>query len=148
MSGGIGLESIPHRPPFLFVDEVLEVSADRIVARKFVDPGLDFFRGHYPGHPIMPGVLLCESCFQAGALLVAHRLGTGGLGGGVPVVTRIQDARFRRVVRPGDTLTITAEVDDVLDNAYYLTGRVNIGEALAVRLSFACMMVDPEEGLR
>lgn len=142
MSDKPGLTSIPHRPPFLFVDEVVEATEDRIVTTKRADGDADFFRGHYPGQPVMPGVLLCECCFQAGALLIAHRLGPDCAAEGVPVVTRIQDARFKRIVRPGDLLRIEVALDDVLDNAYFLTGRATVQNQLAVRVVFACMQAD------
>jgi 3-hydroxyacyl-[acyl-carrier-protein] dehydratase len=60
--------AIPHRDPFLWIDEVLDVTETRIVARKFLSPELDVFRGHYPDFPVLPGVLQCEACFQAGAI--------------------------------------------------------------------------------
>ena len=68
------LQAIPHRPPFLFVDEVVELEEQRIRTRVQADPAAEFFKGHYPDNPVMPGVLLCECCFQAGALLVGHHL--------------------------------------------------------------------------
>jgi len=132
------LNLIPHRPPFLFVDEIVESSENRIVTRLRVDPEADFFRGHYPGQPVMPGVLLCECCFQAGALLIAQRLGPIGAQQGVPVVTRIQDAKFKHMVRPGDLLTVEVTLDDTLDNAYFLTGRLSVEGKLALRVTFAC----------
>ena len=71
MSESITVATIPHRPPFLFVDEIWELTSDRIVTTTLADPKADFFRGHYPDEPVMPGVLICECCFQAGALLIA-----------------------------------------------------------------------------
>lgn len=139
------LRAIPHRPPFLFLDEIVEIDAERIVARNRVAPESDFFRGHYPHHPVMPGVLLCECCFQAGAVLIARRAGDMMMASGVPVVTRISDAKFRRMVRPGDVLTIEARIDDVLDEAYYLTGRVSVENAAVLRLGFACMLARTED---
>ncbi|MBN4058904.1 beta-hydroxyacyl-ACP dehydratase [bacterium AH-315-J04] len=136
--------SIPHREPFLFVDDIVEISDARIVTRKLADPEADFFRGHYPGNPIMPAVLLCECCFQAGALLMTHRLGGPDKIDGIPVVTRIKDARFKRMVRPGDVLTIEAVLDDELDNAYYMTGRVSVLDKPIVRVTFACMLTPKE----
>ncbi len=136
--------SIPHREPFLFVDDIIEIADTRIVTRKLADPEADFFRGHYPGEPVMPGVLLCECCFQAGALLMTHRLSGQGAVEGIPVVTRIRDARFKRMVRPGDLLTIEATLDDELDNAYYMTGRVSVQDRHIVRVSFACMLTPKE----
>jgi len=136
--------SIPHREPFLFVDDIVEVSDTRIVTRMLVDPKAEFFRGHYPGDPVMPGVLLCECCFQAGALLMTHRLGGPDNIDGIPVVTRIRDARFKQIVHPGDLLTIEASLDDELDNAFYMTGRVSVRDKAVVRVSFACMLTARE----
>jgi 3-hydroxyacyl-[acyl-carrier-protein] dehydratase len=130
-------ELIPHREPFLFVDEVVEVGERSVCARKYIDPSWEVFRGHYPGEPIMPGVLLCECCFQAGALLMANRGDSPGIAR--PVLTRIQDARFKRIVRPGETLDIEVSLDDEVDNAFYMTGRASVAGEMAVRVSFACM---------
>ena len=145
MTDTLTVASIPHRPPFLFVDEIVEVSKQRILARKLVDPESDFLRGHYPDHPVMPGVLLCESCFQAGALLIAYCVGSVGTSAGVPVLTRITDARFKRIVRPGETLNVEVTLDDELDGAYFLTGRVTVEGKSALRVSFACMLAQNEE---
>ncbi len=131
---------IPHRPPFLFVDEVVELGERRIVTRTKADPEADFFKGHYPGNPVMPGVLLCECCFQAGALLLAHRLGREEASSGTPVLTRIKDAQFKHIVRPGQTLNVEVILDDELENAYYLTGRITVEGRMALRVTFACML--------
>ncbi len=144
MSQGVALSSIPHRPPFLFVDEVVEVSDDRIVTTKLADPDAEFFKGHYPDHPVMPGVLICECCFQAGALLIAHKL-DGAEVGTVPVITRIQDARFKRMVRPGQTLQIEVTLDEELDGAYFMTGRVTVEGKAVVRVAFAAMQASSED---
>lgn len=145
MSASIAVDSIPHRPPFLFVDSVLQISNDRIVTEKRIDPEAEFFRGHYPGNPIMPGVLLCECCFQAGALLMAHRQDAAD-GKGVPVLTRIKDAKFKRIVRPGDTVRIETMLDDELGGAYFMTARASVKGSLAVRVEFACMLAESEGG--
>ncbi len=138
-------ESIPHRPPFLFVDEIVELSDSRITTKQYVDPNSAFFAGHYPGNPVMPGVLLCECCFQAGALLIAHVTGPYVESRGVPVVTRIRDARFKRMVRPGQVLSVEVTLDDELDGAYFLTGRLSVQGALALRVEFACMLTDAKD---
>ncbi len=145
MTDTLTLASIPHRPPFLFVDEIIEVSKERILTRKLVDPESDFLRGHYPGQPVMPGVLLCESCFQAGALLIAYRTGSFDTSEGVPVLTRITDARFKQIVRPGQTLHVEVTLDDELDGAYFMTGRVTVEGKASVRVSFACMLAQEKE---
>ena len=145
MTEALTLDSIPHRRPFLFVDEILEVSDSRIVTTKFVDPASDFLRGHYPGRPVMPGVLLCECCFQAGALLIAHRTGGFDESNGVPVLTRVSDARFKRIVRPGQTLRIEVTLDDELEGAYFMTGRLASEGRPSVRVGFACMLAREQE---
>ncbi len=139
MTKTLSIESIPHRPPFLFVDEIVEVDDGRIVTTKYVDPSADFFRGHYPHEPVMPGVLISECCFQAGALLIAHRMGGYDASRGVPVLTRITDAKFRRIVKPGSTLRMDVTLDDELDNAYYLTGRASVEGKPVLRVQFVCM---------
>lgn len=140
MPSTVSLDAIPHRPPFLFIDEVIELAPDHIIARKLADPEADFFRGHYPGQPVMPGVLIAECCFQAGALLIAGLRGGFQPSEGVPVLTRIQDARFRRMVRPGDLLSIEVTLDESLDEAFYLTGRVHVDGQPVLRVGFACML--------
>ena len=145
MSETLGLDSIPHRPPFLFVDEIVEVQERRIVTRKLADPEADFFRGHYPTHPVMPGVLLCECCFQAGALLMADRIGPSDSPDGVPVLTRISDARFKHMVEPGQTVEIEVTLDDELEGAYYMVGRATVEGKLVLRVSFACMLASQKE---
>lgn len=142
------LAAIPHRPPFLFVNEILELASKRIVTLTKADPDAAFFRGHYPGEPVMPGVLLCECCFQAGALLIASSIGEARAAKGVPVLTRIADARFKHIVRPGDTLKAEVSLDDELDGAYFLTGRLSANERHALRVTFACMLAPRRESSR
>ena len=127
---------IPHREPFLWLDEVLELSETLVRARKRVAEDLEIFRGHYPDFPVLPGVLLCEAVFQAGAVLIA----SGGdiPEGHVPVVTRQHETRFRRMVRPGEVLDIEARLDETLGGAWFLSGTVRIDGEVAVRLQFAC----------
>lgn len=127
---------IPHREPFLWLDEVLELSETLVRARKRVAEDLEIFRGHYPGFPVLPGVLLCEAVFQAGAVLIA----SGGEipEGHVPVVTRQHETRFRRMVRPGEVLEIEARLDETLGGAWFFSGTVRVDGQVAVRLQFAC----------
>ncbi|MFH0982889.1 MAG: 3-hydroxyacyl-ACP dehydratase FabZ family protein [Planctomycetota bacterium] len=137
-----GLALIPHRPPFLFVDEIVELTAARIVTKMWADPDADYFKGHYPGHPVMPGVLICECVFQAGAALVVHRVGAEKAKGAVPVLTRIKEAKFKHIVRPGQTLCVEAVFDDELGGAYYLTGLVTVEGRKVLRVAFVCMLAE------
>lgn len=137
------LERIPHRPPFLWLDRVLEIGETAIRAEKTVPSDLDIFRGHYPEYPLMPGVLLCEAVFQAGALLIGNLLGRevkakSGEPVSVPVLTRILGAKFKREVRPGDRLEIRASLVERLGPAWLMKGSVRVGGKVAVQVEFAC----------
>lgn len=129
-------ELIPHRPPFLWLEEATLVDRDHLRARQYVDPGLDLFAGHYPHFPVLPGVIQCEAAFQAGAVLIA--LTAAPAPGEVPVVTRLGQVQFRRMVRPGETLDIEVELTEKLANAFFLKGKVSVAGAVSVRLEFAC----------
>ena len=132
------LRAIPHRPPFLWVDEVVELTPERILARKTVDASEPFFQGHYPDFPITPGVLVCEAIFQAGAILLAERAKDKLASGMVPVLTRISDARFKAMVRPGDTIELEVTLGEALPTLFEMTGKATVNGKLAVRTSFAC----------
>lgn len=127
---------IPHRDPFLWIDEVVDISEQRIHARKTIAPELDVFQGHYPHFPILPGVLQLEAAFQAGAILIAKTQDVSE--GQVPVVTRVNNTKFRTMVRPGDVLDIEVELTETLSNAFFLKGKVSVDGKVTVRLEFAC----------
>ena len=130
--------AIPHRAPMLLVDEIVEREADRIVCRKTFRANEFFFLGHYPGQPIVPGVILCESAMQTGAILLSHHIKDAG--GGVPVATRMNEVKFKRMVRPGDTIQMEVTLTERLADAFFLTGKVTCEGKLAVRLQFACTL--------
>jgi 3-hydroxyacyl-[acyl-carrier-protein] dehydratase len=132
---------IPHRPPFLWLDEIVELTDTHVSARLFLDPKLDVFSGHYPDFPVLPGVLQCEAAFQAAAVLIAKTVTLEE--GSVPVVTRLNNTKFRRMVHPGDTLEIEVELTERLQNAFFLTGRVLVDGKVATRLEFACALTKP-----
>jgi 3-hydroxyacyl-[acyl-carrier-protein] dehydratase len=100
---------IPHRPPFLLIDRVVEIqSGKRIVGIKNVSLDADvYLRGHFPDYPVMPGVLIVEALAQAGAVLVMQDRSHAGK---IPYFARIDNCRFRQQVRPGDTLRLEVEV--------------------------------------
>jgi len=98
-------EILPHRYPFLLVDRVIEISPDKIVALKNVSAGEPHFQGHFPGHPVMPGVLIIEALAQAGALLAAKTVGFDPTTQ-VVYFMAIDKAKFRKPVLPGDQLQL------------------------------------------
>ncbi len=102
------LEILPHRYPFLLVDRVVELEPGaRIKAYKNVTMNEDFFNGHFPGHPVMPGVLIVEAMAQAVGLLAA---GSEGVAGKIMYLAGVDGARFRKPVKPGDRLDIEGTV--------------------------------------
>jgi 3-hydroxyacyl-[acyl-carrier-protein] dehydratase len=134
---------IPHRPPFLWLDEVVEISATHVHARKYLDPALDVFAGHYPGFPVLPGVLLCEAALQAGALLIATL--EPNPDNRVPVVGRLNNVKFRRMVRPGETLDIRIELTEKVASAWFLRGRTEVDGQTSCTLEFACTLAAANE---
>jgi len=134
--------AIPHRDPFLFVDRIVERGDAHLISTWRVPPDGAWFRGHYPTQPILPGVLICEHVFQTAALLVSHALGGFHEADGVPVLTKIEMARFRRVVRPGDTLSTRVDVEERLGPAWYLSGRVTSDGAKITQVRFVLSATD------
>ncbi len=134
------LQYIPHRPPFLFVDRVVSASEDRIKTQKEVKPEEPFFQGHYPGRPIMPGVLILESVFQTGAILMGKRI--EGDENRIPVVTRVNHVKFKHAVLPGDTMEIEVNLKEWVDPACFLAGKVTVNGKTAVTVDFAVMLVE------
>lgn len=139
-------ERIPHRPPFLWLDKVVEIDGKSLTAEKSIPTDLDIFQGHYPHYPIMPGVILCEAVFQAGAVLIAELLqqdrddDNAAVPVGVPVLTRINGAKFKREVKPGDIITIKVKLKEQVGPAWFLKGKVLVHGKTAVKVDFACTL--------
>ena len=133
------LAAIPHRPPMLLLDEIIESEEDGIVCQKKFSAEEFFFQGHFPDAPIVPGVILCETALQAGAVLLA-RQHPSAEGNDLPVVTRLNNVKFKRMVRPGDTIQVTVKIQELLANAYFLSARLTCEGELTASLDFACTM--------
>ena len=133
------LELIPQRPPFLFITRIESRSDSEIVTEWDADPGAEFFKGHFPGAPLMPGVLLIECALQAGAALCAGEADADA----VQVVTRVKDARFKRMVRPGETVRCRAVLEDRVGPARYMRAVLTVGEATALKVSFVVAEAQP-----
>ena len=134
---------IPHRPPFLFVDEIVSEDENGLVAKRTWRADEDFYKGHYPGAPITPGVLLCESVFQTGALFLSRNLAKQGTPG-VPLLARIGDVRFRNPVFPGETTLIEVKQKESLGGFVMMTGSVKSGEKRVLTVDFAVAWKTPE----
>ena len=137
------LDSIPHRYPFLFVDRVIEiVPGRRIVAIKNVTFNEPFFQGHFPGLPVMPGVLIVEAMAQTGAVLMLHDFAQRKEK--LVYFAGIDHARFRRVVRPGDRLTITMEVLKLRSRTCKMKGVAEVDGEIAAEAEILSAMADRE----
>jgi len=121
------VDVLPHRPPFLFVDEVTRLDPGTGAAGTWTLTGDEwFFPGHFPGRPTLPGVLMCEAIAQVGAIAV---LSDDRFAGRLPLFGGLDAARFRRQVGPGDTLWLEVELARVSARAGKGTGRALLGGA-------------------
>jgi 3-hydroxyacyl-[acyl-carrier-protein] dehydratase len=136
---------IPHRPPFLFVDEIIAETDDTLTTRRRVRADEDFFKGHYPGNPIMPGVLICESVFQSGCIFLTKQLAARGedLSRYTPVLTRITEVKFKNPVKPGDELIIDVKLKDRLGRFMFMSGSVRtVDNRKVLTVDFGVALVD------
>ena len=132
---------LPHRYPILLVDSVLEIEpGKRIVALKNVTVNEEFFLGHFPGHPVMPGVLLLEALAQAGGILLLHDMPDRE--GKLLYFTGIEKARFRRPVVPGDQVRLEIDVLNLRQRACRLQARALVEGKLAAEAVLSSAMVD------
>lgn len=141
------LRTIPHRPPFLFVDSIVALSEDGATCQRTIRAEEPQFEGHYPGNPIMPGVLLCESCFQTGAIYLAKQIEKEGrsLNDVTPVLSRISEARFKQMVKPGDEITIEVTMKEKVSRFFFMKGKVLKEGKPAMTIEFALAMVEGEQ---
>ena len=135
---------LPHRYPFLLVDRVDEIGPERILARKLVSRNEPFFNGHFPGHPVMPGVLIIEAMAQAGALLAAH---TAGFSQDTHVLyfMAIDGAKFRKPVVPGDVLVLDVVPLRKGKAIWKLRGEAKVGDVLVAEAEMMASMQPREK---
>ncbi len=136
------LAMLPHRYPILLIDRILEIEVgERAVALKNITINEPQFQGHFPGHPIMPGVLLIEAMAQAAAALVVATLGDKAEGRLVYFMT-IENARFRKPVVPGDQVRITVTKDRQRGPVWKFKGECSVDGTLATEAIFSAMIVE------
>jgi beta-hydroxyacyl-ACP dehydratase FabZ len=134
------LKLLPHRFPFLLVDRIVECDDQRrIVGLKNVTMNEPFFQGHFPGFPVMPGVLQLEAMAQTAGILM-NRIATSGER--VPFFMSIDKAKFRRVVKPGDQLRIEIEFTTIKTKIAKFQGKIFVEGELASEAEMMCMITD------
>jgi 3-hydroxyacyl-[acyl-carrier-protein] dehydratase len=135
------MELIPHRPPFLMIDKVIDVVAgERAIGVKNVTINEGFFQGHFPARPVMPGVLIIEAMAQTAAVLVVHTLGQMAQGKLVYFMS-VDNARFRRPVVPGDTLKVHVTSLRHRGNVWKFEGQAKVDGKLCAEATYAAMIM-------
>ena len=138
------LERIPHRIPFLLVDRCEDyVASQSIVGIKCVTVNEPFFAGHFPGYPVMPGVLIVEAMAQTSAVLMSKSLAIDPAGKAIFFMS-LDACRFRAPVRPGAVLRMPVEVTHSRRDIYKFKGRAMIGDKVAAEAEWAAMVVDTQ----
>ena len=136
------LRRIPHRPPFLLVDRAEDYKPHRsIVGIKCVTMNEPFFVGHFPGQPVMPGVLIIEAMAQSGGVLMSKSLDIDTRGKGIMFIS-VDNCRFRHPVKPGDVLRMPVEVLRARGDVFKFRGRGMVGDKVAAEAEFAAMLIE------
>jgi 3-hydroxyacyl-[acyl-carrier-protein] dehydratase len=139
------MEMIPHRYPFLLIDRMVDVVPDvSAVSIKNVSINEPFFQGHFPGHPVMPGVLIVEAMAQTSGILVTETMGAQAEGKMVYFMS-IEQARFRKPVTPGDSLLITIKKLQNRGPVWKFNGEARVGETLMAEATFTAMILDNDK---
>lgn len=134
------MEIIPHRYPILMVDRIIEMEVGkRAVGIKNVSANEPFFQGHYPGHPIMPGVLILEALAQTGAIAL---MSLDSFKDKMPIFAGLGETRFRKPVMPGDQLRLEVEITKMRGPLGMGTGRAYVGDQLAAETELKFAFVD------
>ena len=135
------LKQLPHRYPFLLVDRVLELQRnERILAIKNVTFNEPYFMGHFPGRPVMPGVLILEALAQAAGLLAFYAMGQVPDENNIYYFVGIDGARFKRPVEPGDQLHLEITIDRVRAGIWKFKGVARVGDEVACEAELMCTM--------
>lgn len=136
-------EMIPHRHPFLMIDGIINLVPDvEVTGIKNVTGEEDFFEGHFPGHPIMPGVLIVEAMAQTSAILVIGTMGKQP--GSVVYFMSVDQARFRKPVFPGDRLLLHVVKQRNRGKVWKFKGEARVGDNLVAEATFSAMIVEPK----
>jgi len=136
------MRRIPHRPPFLLIDRAQDyVENQSLVGIKLVTINEPYFAGHFPGRPVMPGVLIIEAIAQTGGVLMSKSMDVNVENKGIMFIS-VDNCRFRHPVRPGDVLRMPVEVMRARGDVFKFRGRGMVGDKLAAECEFAAMLIE------
>ena len=139
------MEMIPHRYPFLMIDRMVDIVPDvSAVSIKNVSINEPYFQGHFPGHPVMPGVLIIEAMAQTSGVLVTKTMGAQAEGKMVYFMS-VEQARFRKPVTPGDSMSITVKKLQNRGPVWKFSGESHVGKVLMAEATFTAMIWDNEK---
>jgi len=140
------MQFLPQRPPFLFIDKVIELIPEKfLVALRYIDPSEAFFAGHFPGRPIMPGVLIVEALAQAAGVLAYKSSKENNHSSDLYLFAGIDNTRFKRIVLPGDELRLEIEVLKARSNIWKVQGTATVDGEVACRAELMSAKVRQEE---
>ena len=134
---------LPHRYPFLLVDRIVEMEADRVVGIKQVTANEPHFTGHFPEFPVMPGVLIVEAMAQTAGVLVIHSMMDRG--NKLVLLVAIENARFRKPVVPGDTLRMEMKIIKRKASVAKMAGIATVDGVVVAEAEVMCKLADKEE---
>lgn len=136
--------TIPHREPFLFIDSIEDIRENGATAKRLIRIDEPQFQGHYPGNPIMPGVLLCEAVFQTAAIFLVKKFEKEGIQtkGLTPVLSRIGEVKFKQMVKPGDTIIMDVEMIETIGQFHFLKGSIRKEGKLVLTLECALALIN------
>lgn len=135
------LDHLPHRYPFMLVDRVLSIELGKeIVAVKNVSMNEPFFPGHFPYHPVMPGVLIVEAMAQAAAILSFKTMDTKPSDDSVYYFAGIDSARFKKPVSPGDQLILKVKIDRILRGIWKYSGQALVDDVVVAEAQMMCIL--------
>ncbi len=133
------MKALPHRYPFLLVDRIVSVEENRVVGLKNVTINEPFFQGHFPGEPVMPGVLILEAMGQVAAMMIVCR---PNMENKITYLTGVDKARFRRPVRPGDQLITTAEITKVRGHVGKVKAKSEVDGEIAAEAEYSFILAE------
>lgn len=131
---------IPQSPPFLLLTSVIDRTENSLIATHKFDANQDFFRGHFPNDPIVPGVLLCECCLQAGAVFMALSLDKKI--SGKAIVTKMDKVKFKNFVKPGDDFLINVSKLESIENYILMKGQITLNNKTVMSMEFTVGLID------